>query len=98
MTSKPEDTNPVALIDNPLAPEVFADEAVGFFIHNGNVSITLASARVNHAKSPGPIGRVVSARLVLPLVGAQALAAGLYDFLQKIKADPVPRDATQTVQ
>jgi len=26
------------LIDNPLAPEFFADEATGFFIHKGNVS------------------------------------------------------------
>jgi len=29
------------LIDNPLAPEFFADDATGFFIHQGELSITL---------------------------------------------------------
>jgi hypothetical protein len=33
------------LVDNPLAPEFFADEATGFFIHQGNLSITFSSAR-----------------------------------------------------
>jgi hypothetical protein len=51
---------PVNFIDNPAAPDVFADEAVGFFVHNGVVKITFVSARVNHSASPGPINRVVN--------------------------------------
>ncbi len=98
MANKPTESAGVPLFDNPHAPEVFADEAVGFFIHNGNVSITVASARVDHTKNPGPISRVVTGRLVMPLAGAQALAAGLYDFLKKLNADPVPRGESQTVQ
>ena len=72
------------LIDNPLAPEFYADEATGFFIHQGNLSITFSSARVDHRSDPGPVSRVVVGRVVLP-VGA---AVGLYDFLKKMGIDP----------
>jgi hypothetical protein len=76
------------LIDNPLAPEVFADEAMGFFLHHGNLSITFSSARVDHTSNPGPVSRVVVGRLVLPVSGALGLAIGLYDFLKKMGIDP----------
>ena len=81
---------PVAFIDNPHAPEVFAAEAVGFLVNAGNIHITFATPRVNHATSPGPVNRVVMARLVMPIQGAQGLAAGLYDFLKNQRLDPVP--------
>jgi hypothetical protein len=34
--------------------------------------------------------RVIVSRLVMPLTGAQGLAAGLYDFLKKQNLDPMP--------
>ena len=71
----------VSFVDVPLAPDVFADEAVGFFVRNGVISITFASARVDHSTSPGPVRRVVVGRLVMSIDGAQNLAVGLYDFL-----------------
>src|ERR1700757_4943442 len=78
------------LVDNPFAPEVFADEAAGFFLHNGNLSITFSSARVDHRSDPGPVSRVVVGRLVLPASGAVGLAVGLYDFLKQVGIDPAP--------
>jgi len=75
-----------ALIDNPLAPDVFADEATGFFLVAGNVRITFSSYRVNHATSPGPVNRVVIGRLVMPLAAAEAFQAGLADFIARMKA------------
>jgi hypothetical protein len=45
MTKMPE-APPVNFIDNPHAPEVFADAGAGFFLANGNLRITLESARV----------------------------------------------------
>ena len=89
---------PVPFIDNPHAPEVFAAEAVGFFVHAGNVSITFASPRVNHETSPGPVNRVVMARVVMPAIGAQALAIGLFDFLKKQGLDPAQKDPGQKLQ
>jgi len=76
------------LIDNPLAPEFYAGEATGFFNHQGNLSITFASARVNHRSDPGPVSRVVVGRVVLPIAAAAGLAVGLYDFLRKMGIDP----------
>jgi hypothetical protein len=90
MTKQGAATSPLTFVDNPHAPEVFASEAVGFFLIAGNIHITFASDRVNHATTPGPINRVVTARVVIPIQAAQRLAAGLYDFLKKQGLDPVP--------
>jgi hypothetical protein len=76
------------LVDNPTALEIFADEATGFFLHNGNLSITLSSARADHSSDPAPVSRVVVGRIVLPVNGALALALGLYDFLKRMGIDP----------
>jgi hypothetical protein len=72
----------ISLIDNPMAPDVFADEALGFFVNEGVVRITFATGRWNHTSSPPAINRVVIGRLVMPAEGAQALAIGLFDFLK----------------
>ena len=83
---------PVNFIDNPAAPDVFADGAVGFFVHNGVVKITFVSARVNHSASPGPINRVVIGRLTLSVRAAQDLAVGLFDFLKSRGLAPALAD------
>ena len=79
------DTTP-ALLDNPHAPDVFADEATGFFLAGGNLRITFASYRVNHSVSPGPVSRVVIGRLVMSLPAAEAMQRGLADFIARMKA------------
>jgi hypothetical protein len=81
-------TAPVPFLDNPHAPEVFVEEAWGFFLLNGNVHITLTALRVDHKTNPGPVNRVVIGRLVMPLAGAQGLAVGLFNFLKQHGVDP----------
>ena len=71
------------LQDDPNAPEIYAAAATGFFNANGAICITLETARADHSKSPAPVSRVVVARLVMPAGGAQALAVGLFDYLEK---------------
>ena len=71
----------IGFIDVPLAPEVFADAATGFFILNGNLRITFEAARVNHVSSPGPVNRVVIGRLIIPAGPAEEMARGILDFL-----------------
>ena len=78
---------PLGFIDNPLAPDVFADVAIGFHLINGMVKVTFASARANHEKSPGPVNQVVIGRLVMSVAGAQTLAVGLFDFLKNQGVD-----------
>jgi hypothetical protein len=79
---------PVPFIDNPHAPEVFAAEAIGFLLHQGNVHITLTSPRSDHGTQPPTANNVVIGRLVMPLVGAQRFVMGLYDFLKTRGFDP----------
>ncbi len=86
------------LIDNPFAPEVFCAEAIGFLNHGGNIHITMVSPKPDHSKSPTQINKVVIARLVMPVAGAQALAAGLYNFLQTQGLDPVPMPEKSKLQ
>lgn len=70
-------------VDNPDAPEIFSSGATGFFVSNGNITITFESVRADHSQSPGPVYRTVVSRIVMPAAAAQGLAVGLFDFLEK---------------
>jgi hypothetical protein len=89
----------ISFLDNPHAPDIFADGATGFFNLSGNIKITLECGRVNHVTSPGPITRVVIGRLVVPIAQAEALAKGLLDFItqQRTVQNPPTQAATGTV-
>jgi hypothetical protein len=78
------------LIDNLHAPDVFATGATGFINLGGAIAITFETVRADHRSNPGPVNRVVIGRLVLPNRGAQALAAGLLDFLKQHNLAPNP--------
>ena len=84
-------------VDNPHAPDVFADAATGFFVVNGHIKITFESARVDHSSSQGPVSRVVIGRLVMPIPAAEALARGLLDFLTQQRQGNTPQ-ANVTIQ
>jgi hypothetical protein len=86
----------VTFLDNPHAPDVFADGCTGFFTLNGNIKITFESVRVNHMTSPGPVSRVVIGRLVMPLAVAEAMAKGLLDFIGQQRTQQNPPDQTAT--
>jgi hypothetical protein len=64
----------VKFLDNPHAPDIFADGATGVFDFQGVIRITLEVGRVNHVTSPGPINRVVIGRLAMPRDQAKAMA------------------------
>jgi len=55
MTDISEECPPINFLDNPAAPDIFADAATGFFINHGNIRITFEAIRVNHETTPGPI-------------------------------------------
>ena len=69
------------VIDNPHAPDIFADSVTGWFLSGGNVRVTFESHRVSHIASPGPLNRVVICRLVMPIDAAEAMAKGILDFI-----------------
>jgi|SRR5690348_3852946 hypothetical protein len=80
--------NDPTIMDDPRAPEVFAEGALGFFLKDGNVHVTFSAARIDHRTSPGQVNRVVIGRIVMPIAGACGLAVGLYDFMKKHGAIP----------
>ena len=73
--------SPVTAVDAAKCPSTRT--ATGFFVSNGIISITLESIRADHGDKPGPLSRVVVGRLTMPAAGAQGLAIGLFDFLEK---------------
>ena len=81
--AKATDTQNIKFVENPDAPEFYASGATGFFVSNGVITITLESLRADHGDKPGPLTRTVVGRLVMPAAGAQGLAIGLFDFLEK---------------
>lgn len=89
MPSKPASPKPPAteFVDDPHSPDIFADEAAGIFINAGTVRLTLASRRVDHSGTPGPVRRVVVGRLVMSVSGAKAMAQLINDFVAKVEVD-----------
>lgn len=78
------------LVENLLAPEVFANEASFFATTRGVVTITFTSDRFDNSVTPPQCRRVVVGRLVMPSGGAQNLAVGLYNWLKQSGLDPIP--------
>lgn len=88
----------VPIVENLFAPEVFASEAAFFSTGPGIVTVTFTSYRWDNSTTQAAQRRVVVGRLVMPLAGAQGLAAGLYDYLSKQGLDPVPKPEPGQIQ
>lgn len=96
--SPPQKPAVATVLENMFAPEIFASEASFFSLAPGLVTITFTSYRFDHTNLPGVQRKVVVGRLVLPATGAQALAAGLYDYLSKNGLTPIPIPAPGKIQ
>ncbi|MGQ0533814.1 MAG: hypothetical protein ACT4OF_14165 [Caulobacteraceae bacterium] len=68
------------IVENLFSLELYADEAHWFALKHGNVCITFATVKCDHANK-GELSRVVVGRLTMPVHGAQKLALGLYNYL-----------------
>ena len=97
-SSTPSGLGAVSFVDNPHAPDLFVDEAAGFFVHNGLLKLTLVSIRPYHGSSPAVINRVVVGRLAMPIPAAQNLSVLLYDFLKSRGLLPPSLAASETVK
>ena len=85
------------LVHNPFSQDIYADAAVGFFTYNGNMRITLESVRSDYTQEPIATDRVVVGRLVMPVAAAEALAKGILEQLERLKAESAIQRST-TVQ
>jgi hypothetical protein len=93
-------TPKVALIDNPHAPEVFADGCVGAFLLNGNAHITFAAQKCDYTKQSSQFVNVVIGRLVIPFGAAENMVQFLTEFLNRMKQQAAigPDDEPRTLQ
>ena len=96
----PEEMKPAPVfVDNPHAPDVFADLALGWSIGAGVVRVTMGAFRSDHSAPGLPDRVVVIGRLVMPVAGAADLAVKLFDFLQQHGVDvPGIRRANEPIQ
>ncbi len=92
MTDIPKSADGIAFLDNPHAPDFFADDAMGFFVNEGVLRATFISARVNHATSPGPVTRVVIGRLVMSEAGMERFARGVLQMIENRRKGVTPTD------
>jgi hypothetical protein len=90
----PEKQVKLPLIDNPSAPDLYADDAIGFLLTNNTLRITLATVRTDHTKNPNVNNCAVTGRLVLPIQAAQNLHTMLGTVLEKLK----PQQAGETTR
>ena len=73
------------LVDNPAAPDMFADEAVGCYSTHNTLRITLASARADHTSTPASKSTVVVGRLIIPLTALEGFHKMLTTVLTNMK-------------
>ena len=87
-----EAANP-SLVDNPLAPDIFADGVAGLFLMNGALRVSFAAARVNHATNPGALSRAIVGRLAIPIETAETMAHEILKFIDAARGEggPPPR-------
>ncbi|MBI3678099.1 MAG: hypothetical protein HY243_15935 [Proteobacteria bacterium] len=98
MTNTPE-TPTIPLIDNPLAPDIYADGLTGFFVVGNSLRMTLESVRANYTKAGAPPVRVVVGRLNMQIDRAEDLAKSILNLVAQHKAQasaPAPQ-GTPTV-
>ena len=88
----------MSVVENLMAPDIFADEVTYFAIGNGIVALTLTSVRWDNSVEPARQVKVVTSRLRLPVGPARALATGLHDFLEKQGVPAVSVEEKKRVQ
>jgi hypothetical protein len=84
----------LSVVANPFAPDVLADDVIGFEVIAGTVRITLGVVKMAEPAPPSPVHVVAIGRLVMGIEGAQRLAIGLFDFLKQQGLDPASSGAS----
>jgi hypothetical protein len=91
------EAKPVAppIVENLLAPEIFATEAQSISLIQGMISIAFSSSRYDYSHTPSVLKKVVVSRVVMSPAGAQSLAVRLFAFLDQKGFGPAPKDPKQ---
>jgi len=89
------------LVDDPTVKDVFAEFCTGLNFVHGNLHMTFASVTADYSSPQAPSKRIVSARIVMPIIGAielRDLLTQLIDALTEqgviIPETPLPTKVT----
>jgi hypothetical protein len=83
---------PAPLVEDLMAPEVFASEAFSISLVQGVISIAFTSPRYDYSENPSVMKKVVVSRLVIPPAGALSMAVRLFALLDKHGLGAAPKD------
>jgi hypothetical protein len=75
----------ISFINNPHAPDVFADGLTGVYVLGGCLRMSFEVARMDNTTSPGALNRVEIGRLVMPIDAAENMAKFVLDFITRLK-------------
>lgn len=85
------------LLNNPHAPDLFADGATGYLSLNGNMRITFEAVRSDYSTNPHALDRVVVGLVVMPIAAAEAMANAILQHVALVRNAP-NQDANTTMQ
>src|SRR3984893_12367159 len=65
-----DDSRELPLVDDPAVKNVFAEFCTGLNFVHGNLHMTFAAVTADHSANRAPSKGIVSARIVMPIIGA----------------------------
>src|SRR6516165_3580734 len=84
-----DDLTALSLANDPSVKDVFAEFCTGLNFVHGNVHMTFSSITADHSSHRASSKRVVSARIVMPIVGAIELRDMLTQIIDALTAQGV---------
>jgi|SRR5208282_6131084 len=94
-----DDLTALPIVDDGTVKDSFAEFCTGVNFVHGNLHMTFASVTADHSAHEAPSRRVVSARIVMPIIGAIELRDLLTHLIDALTEQGmiVPETLTTTV-
>src|SRR5215813_10055902 len=89
MTIIQDDCEELPLVEDLTVKEAFAEFCTGLNFVHGNLHMTFASVTADHSSSDASSKRIVSARIVMPIIGALELRDLLTQLIDALAAQGV---------
>jgi hypothetical protein len=79
----------LSLVDDIRVKDVFAEFCTGLHFVHGNLHMTFASVTADHSSHGASSKRIVSGRIVMPIIGAIELRDLLTEIIDALRAQGV---------
>jgi len=89
-----DDLTALPLVDDPTVKDMFAEFCTGLNFVHGNLHMTFASVTADHSANRASSKRIVSARIVMPIIGAIELRDLLTQLIDALTEQGVISEAS----